>query len=172
MFKWFNVLFDRVFAIVGAVVFLQAPQFFQQYAHRLAGHIDELKLHIAAFQQAAARNGKDLVEYIQKFLNQNDPDFAAQGNMMQMMLERHTALTDTLNALRDATPFSRPYYFLKNLNMDIFQATLKDFQPGLMITSEGLVYAFLGIGIGIFVYHALCFLLRRSVAVCRVVLSN
>jgi hypothetical protein len=161
MFKWFYGLFDRVFAVIGAVVLLQAPQFFQQYSQRLSGHIDELKFHINAIQRIADKNGKGILEYIEKFLEQTDHDFISQGKMMQTMLDRHAELTNALLALKSATPFTRPYYFAKNFHLNITQATFQDFQPGLMLTIEGIFYAIFGLVIGVCIYHILLFILSR-----------
>lgn len=161
MFRWFSGLIDRAFAVLGALAFLQAPQFFQQYSQRLAGHIDELQFHINAIQQAAGKNGKVLLEYIEKFLQQTDQDFIAQGVMMQTMVERHRDLMNALLALKNATPLSRPYYFAKHFHLNVVEATLKDFQPGLILTLEGMIYAIVGVAIGIFIYHSLLFCLRR-----------
>ncbi len=163
MFRWLNSLIDRIFAAIGGLVFLQVPQFYQQYTQRLAGHVDELKIMIGTITQAAEKNGKGLIAYIHKFLQHSDPDFASQGAMMKMMVDRESQLSNSLLAIQEAGPFSRPYYFVKNLNIDICWATLKDFQPGLMLTTEALLYALLGICAGVLLYKSIAFLFKWSI---------
>lgn len=149
----FDAFFDRVFAVIGALILSQAPLFFQNYIQRLSGHVDELSFQIQAMQQIAEKNGKSLVEYIQKFVGHIDPDFAAQGELLQEMLKRHGELKQTLIGMQEASLFARPFYFAQHMQKEIVQATFKDFSFGLSWSLEGLVYALVGIFLGLFVYH-------------------
>ncbi len=155
MLNWLGSLLDRLFAVAGALLFSQAPQFFQQYSHRLAGHVSELQVLISNIQTAAARTGKGLSEYVYKFTQHADVDFSSQGEMMNGIISRHIDLKKALISMQDATALSRPFHFLQSFNLEIAQSTLRDFQPGLLITAEGLAYALVGMGVGIAVYQTL-----------------
>ena len=148
MRNYFFGFIDRLLVVVGALIFSQAPQFFSQYMHRLAGHAEELKIHTAAISQAALNNGKELPEYLMKFSSHQDPDISLHGQMMQGMLDRFTELSQSLTAMQSATPLSRPFVFLKHFNFDIVKATAVNFQPGIQLTAEGALYAVAGMGIG------------------------
>ncbi len=153
--KWLGELVDRVFVVVGALVFCQGPLFIQQYTQRLAGHVDELQLQIDAMHKVAKKSGKSFAQYVQKFLSSTDVDFASQGELMQGMQTRFTQLSDSLVSLQQANLFTKPFVFLKHLNFDIFSSTMWSFQPGLLLTAEGLLYALVGM---LFGYSAFRFL--------------
>ena len=44
-------LFDRALCVVGAILFSQLPEFFQQYLQRLGGHLDEARRQLEQFRQ-------------------------------------------------------------------------------------------------------------------------
>lgn len=162
MTKWLSVIIDRVCVVVGALLFSQAPQFFSLYTHRLAGHAEEIKIHTAAIRYAAQKSGKELLEYVQKFSNHHDLDVSLQGEMMQNMMARQTELSKAYIAMQDATPFSRPFHFLKYFNPEIAKATLVQFQPGLVFSAEAVIYAVVGMGVGFSLFHFFEFLWRKS----------
>lgn len=155
MLKWINGLVDRIFAVAGALTLSQAPLFMQQYSQTLSGHVAELNIQIAVIRNAAAQSGKTLEQYIQKFTSSPDSDFSKQGQILQGMLERFTSLSDAYSALSNTTVFTKPFIFVRYLNFDMIQSTLKHFQPGIAFTVEGLVYAMIGLGIGYMAYWCL-----------------
>lgn len=162
MFKWLNRFLDRIFAVAGAFVFLQIPHFFQYYTQRLGGHLAELHLQITALQKVAEKSGKSLQEYMQKFLNQSDKDFMSQGEIIQGILTRHLDLSEAYRVLVNATPFTRPFAFLKHAQFDIAMMTLKDFTVGLTLSMEGMIYALVGIVFGCCFYWFLNLIIRKS----------
>ena len=155
MLRWLNGLFDRIFVVAGAVLFSQVPHFFQHYTQRLGGHVAELRLQIEALQQAAEKSGKNVHEYVQKFLSQSDLDFTYQGELMRSMFTRYTDLDQAYDSLIHSTVFTRPIVFLRHLQLDIAQMTLSDFTFGLTFTVEALVYALIGLGFGYLLYWIL-----------------
>ncbi len=52
-------LIDRIFVVVGAFIFSQAPQFFSLYSQRLGGHVAELTLQIRAMEKVAEKMHSD-----------------------------------------------------------------------------------------------------------------
>lgn len=141
-------MLDRIFAVIGALVFSQAPMFMQQYKQQLAGHVAELQMQIDAINKAAAESGKSLEAFIQKFTSNPDLDFMRQGEVMQNMRERYQALSETYVSLNEASTFTKPFVFLSNLHSDIVQSTFKTFNFGLEFSLEGLIYALVGIFLG------------------------
>jgi hypothetical protein len=155
MLKWLNGLIDRIFVVAGAVLFSQAPHFLQHYTQRLGGHVAELRLQIEALRLAAEKSGKSVHEYVQKFLSQTDLDFTYQGEVMRSMFTRYTDLDQAYFSLIHSTVFTRPFVFLKHLQLDIAKMTLADFTFGVTLTVEALLYALAGMGFGYFVYRVL-----------------
>lgn len=159
MFRWISGIIDRLLVVAGALIFSQAPQYFSQYMHRLAGHAEELRIHIKSIQLAASKNGMELPEYLHKFTSHQDPAISMHGSMMEGMFSRYAELSRASLALQESTPFTRPFVFLEHLNFDIAKATFMSFQPGVLLTVEGAVYALVGMGVGYSVFSILCFLI-------------
>lgn len=160
MFRWMGKILDRLFVVAGALLFLQLPLFMQQYRLQLTGHVAELKLQVTAMQQRAQMTGKTLEQFIQKFQNSSDADFAHQGQIMTNMVDRMHDLSDGLFALDHASVLSRPFQFLAHFHYDIVRSTMRTFEMGITFTLEGLVYALAGMIIGYLIFLAvsrLCF---------------
>lgn len=143
--QWLWHMTDRLISAVCALGCMQIPSFFMQYMQRLAGHLQELTRQLDALTHLANRNGRTLTQYIQKFSSQSDRDFSDQGVWMEMLVQRHADLTQSFQALQQATPWGRPFVFLTHLDHNIALGTWEDFQPALTISSEALLYAFFGI---------------------------
>lgn len=148
MSKWLTGFFDRVFAVLGALVCAQAPMFIQQYSQQLTGRAAELKLQVEAIANAAAQGHKSVPQYIQRFIDSGDQDFMLQGEIMQKMAFRYSDLSEALNQLNSSSLWMKPFVFMRNFNLEIGKSTLADFQLGIPFTLEGLIYALIGIGIG------------------------
>lgn len=169
LLHFIGTLLDRVFVVLGAFVGSQIPEFMQQYQQRLAGHVDELNHLLSQLRQTAAYSGKSLEQYIQKFTLNSDPDFARQGEFMQGVVNRWQELHQALYHLSESSLWSRPYVFVKELQVDIAHSTLASFQPGMSLTIEGLCYTGIGILIGFTLYQILAKSLtlggKRAVAI-------
>jgi hypothetical protein len=155
MLKWIGGLMDRAFAVLGAILFAQAPLFMQQYTQQLIGREAELKLQVDAMRNAAAISGKTLEAFIRKFAESGDIDFSSQGEAMQAMVGRWHQLSDALAAMQNSTMWGRPFAFIYHLNGDAFGSTLTNFHAGLPINLEGGAYALVGIVFGYFVFATL-----------------
>jgi hypothetical protein len=148
MTRWIFGILDRLLVVAGAVVFSQAPQFFSQYLHRLSGHAEEIKIHTQAIRQAARASGRELSEYMLKFSQHPDPDVSKHGEIMQGMLNRYAELTQAAGAMQESTLLSRPFVFMKTFQPEIVKSTLASFQPGIVLTWEGIAYALIGMLVG------------------------
>lgn len=151
--RWISGLIDRILAVIGALAFSQIPLFMLQYHQRLSGHVSELKLQVEIMRQAALQTGKTLDQYTQKFLESSDPDFMHQGDIIHAMISRWQNLSDSMIALHNATPLSRPFVFLSHINLDVVDDTFKSFQMGIPLTIEGLIYALIGLCFGFLTYY-------------------
>ncbi|MBA3602311.1 MAG: DUF2937 family protein [Parachlamydiaceae bacterium] len=169
MTYWLVSLLDRVFAVCGALICVQAPMYIQQYGHQLSGRVAELKLQVKGMLNAAAEGSKTLPQYINRFLESGDSDFMRQGKLMLSSAERYDELSGALSSLNQSSVVSRPFIFLRDLNWDIATTTFSDFQPGISFTVEGIAYGLVGVclGYGLFyllskVVRGFCGLFKRS----------
>lgn len=155
MLKLLAKLIDRIFVVIGALVFVQAPLFIQQYQHQLIGHVDEIRLQVNSMRAAASQSGKTLEQYIDKFQSSHDADFYLQGRIMSAMVERMQYLSDSLGALNQSTVWSRPFVFLRHYDSAIVKSTWQSYDLGIPLTIEGLGYALAGISVGLFAFACL-----------------
>ncbi len=146
-------ILEGIVAVAGAFVMSQLPIFMQQYMQRLGGHVEELTGLLNSLQQNATLSNKTLAEYIQKFRTNDDPDFALQGEFMSGIATRWQSLKDLLDQLTQSTLWEKPFVFFKGLQGSIFHSTLENFQPGINLTAEGLIYAGVGILLALAIYH-------------------
>jgi len=158
MGKWVKGLLDRLFAVSGALIFMQLPMFTLQYTQQLAGRSSELKLQLNAIKSIATLNGKTMPEYIQKFTSANDPDFFLQGGLMENMMQRYTYLSNAEGYISNASLLAKPFVFFQNFDLEIAKITLSHFQFGLPLSLEGLSYGIAGVGFGCLLY----FILNRA----------
>ena len=146
-------LLDRIFAALGALLFSQVPLFIYYYMQQLQGRVAELLGQKEALIRVAAQTGKTLDQYILKFLNSSDPDFSAQGHLMQGLLERLKTLSTGLSQLQNATVWEKPFIFIKAFYWDIASSTWSQYAIGIPLSIEGGVYAFAGLLVGFGVFY-------------------
>ncbi len=156
MFKWIVRWIDRIFAVVGALVFAQAPLFIQQYTQQLSGHISELSWQVNKIALAAQNSGKTVEQFIGKFVSNGDADIAQQGTMMQTIISRYELFQNGLSSLNEASLVTKPLVFIHYLDFDIAKSTFHIFKPGIPMTLEGLIYAFIGLVLGYGFFYGLC----------------
>jgi hypothetical protein len=142
--KWVT----RLFIVFFILLFSQLPVFVDQYEIRLQGHLAESMRQIEAFQTAAAAGGKTLDQYIEKFLEQPDADFTAQGKLMKEAVDRNRLLARATEALRTANPFLRPIVFIRYVDNQVLTDAWKSFTPGLSLTLNVCLWAGIGLIVG------------------------
>lgn len=160
MMAWIGSIISKVFMVMGALLLSQMPLYMQYYTQQLDGRVSELQWQIEAIGQMATQSGKDLDQYIGKFLTSDDPDFKLQGRFMSETRERWNDFSNNLKALKQSTVWTRPFIFIRNVNLTIAQATLASFQPGLTLNIEGAVYIVVGMVLGSVIFYLLRQLLR------------
>ncbi len=153
--KWVGGLIDRIFAVAGALLFAQLPMFILQYTQQLAGRAAELRLQLYSLDKIAKANGKTFQQYIQKFIDTNDPDFAQQGLLMENMGKRFTYLTNAEIDISSASALAKPFVFVQHFDWDIASTTFNYFQFGIPFSIEGLTYGLMGLGFGCLLFFAI-----------------
>ena len=150
---WLDGLVDRVLAVAGAVLFSQAPEFFQQYLQRLGGHLDEARRTLAQFEHTANEAGITLEKFISQTATNYDAAVARLAQVMTDAVARVQHLETAFTTLRDASAWTRPFAFLRHLDASIARATWTDYKPAVPTTIEGLVYAATGMLLFVAVHH-------------------
>lgn len=152
-------ILERIAVSLCVILCMQLPFFITQYSHQLRGHVDELKWQVEQMGKSAAISGKPLDEYIAKFRNNSDHDFANQGVMMQAVMHRFEKLSEAWMHLKNSSSFTRPFVFVRYVEWDVFSATFSEFKTGISFTLESLVFGLLGIFLG----SGLCSLMKKGV---------
>lgn len=146
-------LLDRIICVAGALIFAQLPAFIVQYQQRLGGHVDELGRIIAKYRAYAADNNRTLEEYINIHLQSNVKEFASTGRLMTENLARFNELSSALKEITDSTGIMKLVMFVKNIDMEIYRAAMKNFVPGITFNSEVILYGIIGIVVFMSVYY-------------------
>jgi len=146
--KFTQKILERIVISLCAILCMQLPFFMTQYTHQLKGHVDELKLQVKQMEMTASLSGKNLDQYISKFMKNSDPDFASQGKMMRDIRHRFEKLSHAWMQLKNSSAFSRPFVFFRYVQLDIFSGTCNEFKMGISFTVESLIFGLMGIFIG------------------------
>ena len=145
---------DRVVAVVGALLLCQVPGFISHYSQRLGGHLDEARLNVAGWEAIAqGATGGELDALMATYQTSALPAVLETGAKVAADLERLDHLTAAVAAFDSASLFTKPIVLLQHFDSAIVTATLSDYTPNLPVDAEGLVYAFIGLILGIVCYQ-------------------
>jgi hypothetical protein len=138
-----------------AVLLSQFPEYAQQYAQRLGGAVDELRVVTGDFDRAAAAGGLTRTAALERYNASNDSFLAGRGTSMTATFQRYEQLSTTLRQIEGAGPVERfqsiPAYF----DTDIGRRTLEAYKPAVPVTPEGFLYAGAGFLVGFLVLSSL-----------------
>jgi len=138
-------LLDRILAVIGVVGLAQFPQFFNQYLQRLGGHLEEARLTIARYINAAESLDLSLEAYVAEHLASENKIFTSSGQVMTDIVQRLHHLEESFLALKQAGPFNRWWIFLREMERPIVHETWQNFTPGIPTTIEGFYYGLAGL---------------------------
>src|SRR5579863_5052802 len=133
----------------------------QQYLQRLEGHLDEARLQLEHFKQAAAQSGMTLDQLLSGAARNPDPSIGRMGAVVRDLMGRVDRLAAADSAIRGADLWHKPFVFAANLDSDIARATWAIYHPVLPTSAEGLAYGAAGLVLILAIYH-LC--VRRPIA--------
>lgn len=148
-------------AVAAGLAASQAPEFAQQYRQRLGGAVDELSRVIAGFDQNAATAGTDRAGGLAVMARNSEVLVREQALSMAETIIRHDRLSKQQEAFRDSAPFVRLTSFVQDFDRPLVESTLRDFEPAVPATAEGVVFASVGFLVIYFLLHFLGFLFRR-----------
>jgi hypothetical protein len=136
------------FAMISAIVGAQLPEYAQQYRQRLGGAIDELNMIITRFNADAAQNGLTQEQGIARLQANTDEFVQSRGGQMQEIITRQARLANQLESLSHAGSFLRVWELTTKGDPAIAWRAYQSFEPGIPVTTEGVVSAIIGFVIG------------------------
>ena len=149
-------------AFGGGSVTSQFPEFYQQYAQRLGGHLDQAKLRLDEIAADAQTKGLTVEAYIQSFLD-SEPH-RLEGQRMQESFITVDRLTQAEEALKDASILEQPATFASYFDPALAEAVGAAFKPALPLTIEGIIYAITGGALVLLLWQGGQFAVRRRSA--------
>jgi len=156
----FRRLFNGLSGIAGAGSLSQFPTYYQQYLQRLGGRVDQAQIQVTRIETAAREEGMTLAQYIEKFTGSADSAYQQQGTVLREEIADLDRLRSAVDALTTAPPLERPWRLLQHIDADTARTAFNDFALGLPLTTEGLVYAGIGMILGMIILAILKRLLR------------
>ena len=149
----FDGAIDRILCLFGALLLSQGPEFMQQYLQRLGGHLSESQRQLVSYQDAASKAGVPLSQFIVQTKANADAGVSQLGNVMGAATERTISLQAAHDALVTASPWGRPFAFIRHFDYEIARGTWSIYKPAVPVTFEGLIYALTGMLIFLLLYH-------------------
>jgi hypothetical protein len=147
--------------LIAALIASQLPEFTQQYRQRLGGAIDEVRTVVARFDADARINSLTRRDALAKLAQSQDDLVRRRAQDVVANVSRLEALEAQARAMRDAGPVARVGYFMRYADPALVQATMKDFEPALPVTSEGAIATAAGFVAGWGVVQLAAWPLRR-----------
>jgi hypothetical protein len=156
-------LLDRVVLVAAAVAGGLVPGFIAQYRQRLGGRLDQARLDLEPWQKLADQFYQgDLDKLIQYHAASTDPTFHSEGAIIRALLDSVHQLQSAVDALHGSL-FSQAGYLTLHADPALTRATFADWVPTFALSAEGLAFALIFAVVVWLLFHALWWLLARSV---------
>jgi hypothetical protein len=145
---------------LGAVAGAQLPEIMQQYQQRLGGAADEVAAIVDRFDQDAAANNMSRGDALAELRASQDDLVRRRGVDMELNIQRLSLLRQQREDMR-GDYLSRAAYFLGHADRAVLNETLKDYQPAVPTTVEGLFSALVGFVAGWWIVRLIAWPFRR-----------
>ena len=142
-------LLNGLAAVFGAAGSAQFPAYYQQYLQRLGGRLDQAKLDVDRIRADAESLGVTLETYLRELANSETDVAKLAGERELARVDNANTLETAYASLSGAGPLERPLAFFQQMQPDLAQETLKVFVPAMPISTEGFVYAAVGLVLGL-----------------------
>lgn len=155
--KFTKSIIDKIFFAIGLFFGSQIPNFIIQYRQRIGGRLDEVTENLKQFQLIAEKFHYGSIEnLIQKHLLSNDPTFSQEGILISKLVERKNYLLESYNLL-NTNLINQIKYLVLNFDPEIASATWSIYKPGLSLTVEAVICAFIAGFLFSFVFYFFAF---------------
>ncbi len=156
----FKNLADKIIFAVAVIIGLQIPNFIGQYKQRLGGHFDEATQNLKSYESIAEETiGTTDLDALATHYQQGSSDIQIIGEKLTDDIARTNHLGKLVENLETAGIFGRLKHLFVDLERPIARATLNDYQLGLPITPESLIYALIFGVIATLLFNWLLFLI-------------
>jgi Protein of unknown function (DUF2937) len=134
-------ILDRIILLAAIMLAACIPSFIAQYRQRLGGRLDQVHADLAPFKAIADRNfGGSLSKLIEHHIASPDSTFHQEGVAIQSMVDAAARLQDALQAL-NTDLLHQCLYLASHSDYDLARSTWSVYQPGFMLTLQGVVFA-------------------------------
>ncbi|KAA3641477.1 MAG: DUF2937 family protein [Proteobacteria bacterium] len=138
-------LLDKIVFAIGVIVFLQLPQFIDQYTQRIGGYVASQQAQIAEYQVLADKHFKgDLAAYIARLRANADPVIADSAHQIDAFIRHSDDLAQEAEIYESKPLWYTIPYFITHFRVDLVQGTAKNFTPGMPINIWSWLYGLLG----------------------------
>jgi hypothetical protein len=154
----------RIALLIGfffAVIASQLPEYAQQYRQRLGGALDELNAQVARFDADASQSGITRDEGVSQLQKSNDRLVQGRGEQMRDAISRRDRLQRQSEGFANAGPVTRLLVVAMDVDPAVARGAYQDFEPGVPVTSEGVIAGFIGFMLGLGLTHLAARPLRR-----------
>jgi Protein of unknown function (DUF2937) len=127
-------------SLIAAALFGQAPEFVQQYGQRLGGAIDELDRIVRHFDEDSRRSGYDRPGALALRGRNQEQLIRDQATRMSETIDRLARLRAQQSAMNRPGSFIRVAAFANGYDQDIANRTWRDFQFGLPISVDSMLF--------------------------------
>jgi len=155
-------MINGVVSVIGAAFSSQFPAFIQQYHQRLGGSLDQAKVAVERIQQVANTLGLTVDKMVKQFMLSNDTTYQSLGTVNIQTLDDLTRLAQADAALSNATGFDKFLQFANHFDSFVAGGTWRAFEPAVPLTGEALVYAGIGMILGILFLRCIELIIRSS----------
>ncbi|MCF8230688.1 MAG: DUF2937 family protein [Bacteroidales bacterium] len=143
--KIFYRFIDRLVFAAGVLLFLQLPNFMDQYTQRLGGFYDSEKQHMERYREIAERHFEgDMQKLLDAFEKSNVEAMEETGKELERTAGRLEELKEGVEIMENASFLRQIGYLVIHIDFDIARGTLKSYTPGMPLTREGLISGLIG----------------------------
>ena len=140
--EWIAQKIDTFIAAIIIAVFAvaasQSQIFVVQYTQRLGGHLEEARAHLSQVQTGL------------RYRLMSD---TVRGELEADAKHRANELQAAYDSIAKANTFAKPIVLIRHADPTMLKGTWHDFVPALPLSSESVVYVFVGMLLGFFLYE-------------------
>lgn len=163
--KLLNGLLERFLFTFGVLLFMQIPQFIDQYTQRLGGYYDAQRTHLAQYQAIADINyDGQLTTLIAQFQASDTPAIVQTGQQIESTRLTTETLLQDLRLLTADNYIPKLKLLVTRLDTTLAKNTLAIFKPGIPLTKEAIITGFIGGSLLNLLWIMLCGLLKKIAA--------
>ena len=136
----FTKVLDRCLFTFSFIIGVQLPEFMQQYSQRLSGHLNEASHHLSQFQFIAdSQYQGSLASLISRYQENTDVAIQQTGDLIAELVTRIESFERQLSHIQQGELHQRLYYFFTELDSEMAQATLHQFQLAIPLETHALM---------------------------------